>query len=367
MNIQCNRLDRGFELFQDEYEKKAIEVLRSGWYVLGKEVEKFEQEFADYLGAKYCVGLASGLDALWLSFKILGIGVGDEVIVQGNAYIACVMGITINGATPVFVEPNIYNNIDVDRIEEKITDKTKAILVVHLYGQASKMDEIMKLAKKYKLKVVEDCAQSHGAKYLDDVTGTIGDIGCFSFYPTKNLGGFGDGGAICTNDEELAKQFKIYRNYGSSKKYHNDVVGANSRLDELQAGLLRVRLSHLKELTEERKKICEYYTLNIKSKYIEKPMIQEGSTTVWHQYVIHTKYRDELEAYLLENGIHTMIHYPIPPHLSKASEYLNFREGSLPITEKYAKEVLSLPLYNGMKQEEMEYVVRTINEFKRES
>lgn len=254
MNIQCNRLDRGFELFQDEYEKKAIEVLRSGWYVLGKEVEKFEQEFADYLGAKYCVGLASGLDALWLSFKILGIGVGDEVIVQGNAYIACVMGITINGATPVFVEPNIYNNIDVDRIEEKITDKTKAILVVHLYGQASKMDEIMKLAKKYKLKVVEDCAQSHGAKYLDDVTGTIGDIGCFSFYPTKNLGGFGDGGAICTNDEELAKQFKIYRNYGSSKKYHNDVVGANSRLDELQAGLLRVRLSHLKELTEERKK-----------------------------------------------------------------------------------------------------------------
>ena len=366
MNIQCNRLDRGFELFQDEYEK-AIEVLRSGWYVLGKEVEKFEQEFADYLGAKYCVGLASGLDALWLSFKILGIGVGDKVIVQGNAYIACVMGITINGATPVFVEPNIYNNIDVDRIEEKITDKTKAILVVHLYGQASKMDEIMKLAKKYKLKVVEDCAQSHGAKYLDDVTGTIGDIGCFSFYPTKNLGGFGDGGAICTNDEELAKQFKIYRNYGSSKKYHNDVVGANSRLDELQAGLLRVRLSHLKELTEERKKICEYYTLNIKSKYIEKPMIQEGSTTVWHQYVIHTKYRDELEAYLLENGIHTMIHYPIPPHLSKAYEYLNFREGSLPITEKYAKEVLSLPLYNGMKQEEMEYVVRTINEFKRES
>ena len=233
MKIMPNRLDRGFFKYQEEFEQKALEVLRSGWYVLGREVEGFEQEFAVYTGSKYCVGLASGLDALWLAFRILNIGSGDEVIVQANTYIASVMGITINGATPVFVEPDEYFNIDVDKIEEKITDKTKAVLVVHLYGQASNMEKIVQLCKKYDLRLVEDCAQSHGACFQGKMTGTFGDIGCFSFYPSKNLGGFGDGGAIVTDDAQLAADMKIYRNYGSEKRYYNKVVGANSRLDEL--------------------------------------------------------------------------------------------------------------------------------------
>ena len=232
MKIMPNRLDRGFYMFQNEYEEKALEVLRSGWYVLGKEVSNFEEEFSNYVGAKYCVGLASGLDALWIAFRILGIGKGDEVIVQGNTYIASVMGITINGATPVFVEPDEYYNIDASKIEEKITDKTKAILVVHLYGQAANMQKIMEISKKYNLRVVEDCAQSHGACYDGKTTGTFGDIGCFSFYPSKNLGAYGDGGAIVTNDAEIANNVKIFRNYGSEKRYYNKVVGART----IQAG-----------------------------------------------------------------------------------------------------------------------------------
>ena len=246
MKVMPNRLDRGFSLYQAEFEKKALDVLRSGWYVLGRQVQCFEKEFAQYLDIGYCAGVASGLDALWIALKMLGIGQGDEVIVQGNAYIASVMGITINGAVPVFVEPDKYFNIDALRIEEKITEKTKAILVVHLYGQASNMDAVMAVAKKHSLRVVEDCAQSHGADFRGKKTGTFGDIGCFSFYPTKNLGAFGDGGAIVTNQEEIIEKVKVFRNYGSEKRYYNKVVGANSRLDELQAGFLRVRLSHMK-------------------------------------------------------------------------------------------------------------------------
>lgn len=215
--IMPNRLDRGFYMYQEEFEAKALEVLRSGWYVLGREVEAFEQEFADYLGAKYCVGLASGLDALWIAFRVLGIGEGDEVIVQGNTYIASVMGITINGATPVFVEPDEYYNLDVSKIEEKITDRTKAVLVVHLYGQASDMKPIVEICRKHHLRLVEDCAQSHGAMFDGQMTGTFGDIGCFSFYPSKNLGAFGDAGAIVTNDEKLADDVRVFRNYGSEK------------------------------------------------------------------------------------------------------------------------------------------------------
>lgn len=363
MKIMPNRLDRGFQLYQQEFEDKAIEVLRSGWYVLGNEVKSFEQEFADYVGAKYCVGLASGLDALWMAFRVLGIGAGDEVIVQGNTYIASVMGITMNGATPVFVEPNKYYNIDTTKIEEKITDKTKAILVVHLYGQASKMDDVMKLAKKYNLKVVEDCAQSHGAKYNGQTTGTFGDIGCFSFYPSKNVGAFGDGGAIVTNDEKIAEDMRVYRNYGSEKRYYNKVVGANSRLDEMQAGLLRVRLSHITELTDERMRLCDRYLKEIHNDSIALPEIQDGATTVWHQFVIRTNRRDELIDYLNEKDIGSIIHYPIPPHLSEAYSYLGMSEGDLPITESCANEVLSIPLYNGMLEEEQDYVIQAVNEF----
>ncbi len=361
MKIMPNRLDRGFFQYQKEFEDKALEVLRSGWYVLGKEVSSFEEEFARYTGAKHCIGLGNGLDALWIAFRVLGIGKGDEVIVQGNTYIASVMGITINEATPVFVEPDIYNNIDSEEIEEKITDKTKAILVVHLYGQCSQMSKIMSIAKKHNLRVVEDCAQSHGAMENGQQCGTFGDIGCFSFYPSKNLGAFGEGGAITTNDDDLASKVKIFRNYGSEKRYHNIVVGTNSRLDEIQAGLLRVRLSHLDDITKERHKICSTYLNEIKNKNIELPQVCNGVTTVWHQFVIKVKNRQALINYLNEREIGTIIHYPIPPHLAEAYEYLEVSRGSLPITESYAEEVLSLPLYNGMTSKEVDYVIDAIN------
>lgn len=363
MEIMPNRLDRGFYQYQEEFEQKALEVLRSGWYVLGKEVAAFEEEFAAYTGAKYCVGLASGLDALWLAFRVLGIGKGDEVIVQGNTYIASVMGITINGATPVFVEPDDYYQINPAKIEEKITDKTKAVLVVHLYGQASDMAPITALCQKYKLRLVEDCAQSHGACFEGKMTGTFGDIGCFSFYPSKNLGAFGDGGAIITDDEQLAKDMKVYRNYGSEKRYYNKVVGTNSRLDEIQAGLLRVRLSHLDELTEEKRRIAARYFKELFNDKILLPRFIEGATHVYHQFVIRCKERDGLAAYLKEKGIGTIIHYPIPPHLAEAYRYLGFKEGDFPITERLAKEVLSIPMYNGMTKEEQTFIIDAINGF----
>ena len=363
MQIMANRLDRGFEAYQKEFEERALEVLRSGWYVLGSQVSAFEDEFANYVGAKYCVGLGNGLDALWLAFRVLGIGKGDEVLVQANTYIASVMGITINGATPIFVEPDEFFNIDTSKLEEKITEKTKAILVVHLYGQASKMDKVMEVCKKYKLKLVEDCAQSHGACFDGKMTGTFGDIGCFSFYPSKNLGAFGDAGAIVTNDEKIAQAMKMYRNYGSEKRYYNKVVGANSRLDEMQAGLLRVRLSHLDELTEERRKIARRYLSELDNGLIKLPKVREKCSHVWHQFVVACKKRDELADYLKGNGIGTIIHYPIPPHLSEAYAYLGYEKGSFPVTEEYADSVLSIPMYNGMTDDEQSFVIETINKF----
>ena len=358
-----NRMDRGFYQYQKEFEEKALQVLRSGWYILGKEVCSFEEKFAAYTGSRYCVGLASGLDALWIAFRLLGIGKGDEVIVQGNTYIASVMGITINGAVPVFVEPDDHFGIDVEKIEEKITDRTKAILVVHLYGMATKMDRIVELCRNYGLRLVEDCAQSHGACFDGKMTGTFGDVGCFSFYPSKNLGAFGDGGAVVVNDEQLAEDFRIFRNYGSEKRYYNKVVGANSRLDELQAGLLCVRLLHMKELTQEKVKIAEYYSTNIHNNRIHLPELCEGATGVWHQYVIRCEERERLIEYLDERGIGTIIHYPIPPHLAEAYRYLGYGEGFLPVTEHLAKTVLSIPIYNGMTKEEQDYVIAAINEF----
>ena len=372
--IMQGRMDRGFERYQKEYEDKALEVLRSGWYILGKEVENFETEFAEYVGTKYSVGLASGLDALWLAFRVLGIGKGDEAIVQGNTYIASVMGITINDATPVFVEPDEHYQIDADKIEEKITDKTKAILVVHLYGQAANMTKIVDICKRHNLKLVEDCAQSHGACHNGQMTGSFGDFGCFSFYPSKNMGAYGDAGAITTNDPELARLMKIYRNYGSEKRYHNMVVGANSRLDELQAGLLRVKLTHMEDITNERYELGRRYAEGINNPLVIKPTVAEGSTCVWHQYVLRvpakdgenqSKARDEFRQYLEDNGIMTLIHYPIPPHRSQAYEYLGLPEGSLPITEKYANEVVSLPIYTGMTEEEQKRVIDCINAWNR--
>lgn len=363
MKIMANRMDRGFFRYQKEFEDKALEVLRSGWYVLGNEVKSFEEEFAAYTGGGYCVGLASGLDALWIAFRVLGIGPGDEVIVQGNTYIASVMGITINGATPVFVEPDEYYNMDTAKIEEKITERTKAILVVHLYGQASKMDTVVELAKKYNLKLVEDCAQSHGACFQGQMTGTFGDVGCFSFYPSKNIGAFGDGGAVVVKDEKLAEDFRIFRNYGSEKRYYNKLVGANSRLDELQAGLLRIRLRHVAEYEEERQQIARRYLEEVKNPKLDLPKVREGATAVWHQFVIRTSCREELISYLNEREIGTIIHYPIPPHLSEAYANLGYQKGAFPVTERYAGEVLSLPMYNGMTDEEQTYVIQALNSF----
>lgn len=362
--IMPNNLYRQYSLHADEYKKKACEVLDSGWYILGKEVAAFEEEWAQYIGTKYCVGLASGLDALWISFRLLNIKAGDEVIVCANAYIACVMGITINGATPIFVEPDQYDNIDADKIEEAITANTKAILAVHLYGQACDMSKIMDVAHRHNLRVVEDCAQSHGNQWMGKTVGTFGDIGCFSFYPSKGCGAFGDAGCITTNNKELADLFRIFRNYGSEKRYHNMLVGSNSRLDELQAGLLRVKLKHLNEFNAERCRIAERYSKEIQNPLIIHPKIRPGANSSWHQYVIHVpQYRDALMEYLRENEIGTLIHYPIPPHLSKAYEYLGHKKGDFPITEKNADEVLSLPMYNGMTYDEQSQVISTINKF----
>lgn len=363
MRIQQNRMDREFFKYQEEYENAALRVLRSGWYVLGENVQLFEEEFSGYLKSKYCVGLASGLDALWIAMKALGIKDGDEVIVQGNTYIASVMGITINGATPVFVEPDKYYNIDSERIEEKITEKTKAVLVVHLYGQAANMDSIVNICRKHNLFLVEDCAQAHGAKFNGKFVGTFGDVGCFSFYPSKNLGAFGDAGAIVTDNERLRNDIRILRNYGSEKRYYNKVVGANSRLDELQAALLRVKLKHLDLINEERGKIACSYSDRILNDKLRKPVLRDGSSSVWHQYVIQCDKRDALVNYLNKKGVGTIIHYPIPPHLSEAYHYLGVPRGVLPITEKYSQEVLSLPIYNGMTQEEQDYVIGALNDF----
>ena len=361
MKIAPNRLDRPFELHKSEYEAAALRVLNSGWYILGEEVANFEKEFASYIGASHCVGLANGLDALWMAFRLLNVGEGDEVIVQANAYIACVMGITMAGATPVLVEPNESHNLDPAKIEAAITDKTKAILVVHLYGQASDMGAIMDIAKKHNLYVVEDCAQSHGAKYKGQMTGTFGDVACYSFYPSKNLGAFGDAGAVCVNSPDLAEAFRVYRNYGSEKRYYNKVVGTNSRLDEMQAALLRVRLRYLDELNKERAVICERYLEKITNPALELPILQPNCESVWHQFVVNVKNRDKFIEYLNSKDVGSIIHYPIPPHLSEAYAYLGHKKGDFPIAESFADIVLSLPLYNGMTVDEQDYVIDMIN------
>lgn len=363
MDIKCNVLDRQYKMYEDEYNAAALRVLKSGWYILGNEVKQFEEEFKTHMGIKHCVGLNSGLDALILAVRALGIGQGDEVIVQANTYIATVLGITENGATPVYVEPDDFFNIDANRIEDKITPKTKAIMVVHLYGQASKMDKIMEISKKYNLPVIEDCAQSHESCFNGKKTGTFGTIGCFSFYPTKNMGAFGDAGCIITDNDLLADKIRKMRNYGSQKKYHNELEGINSRLDEMQASLLRIKLSHISEITAERRMLGKRYYDGITNSKIIKPETLQGATHVFHQFVIRCDQRDDLQNYLEKNGIQAQIHYPIPPHLAECYRWQGYKKGSFPITEKYANTVLSLPLYTGMTKEEQDYVISIINKY----
>jgi len=350
-------------MYQAEYEAAALRVLRSGWYVLGNEVLAFENAFAAYTGRKYCVGLNSGLDALILSVRALGIGAGDEVIVQSNTYIATVLGITENGAVPVFVEPDEYYNIDAAKIEAAVTDRTKAVLVTHLYGQASNMAAVVETARKYHLELIEDCAQSHGACFDGQMTGTFGRAGCFSFYPTKNLGAFGDAGAVVTDDEAFADKLRMMRNYGSKVRYHNEIEGVNSRLDEMQAALLRVKLGHLSALNQERKELAKRYDAGIVNPQIVLPKLRTKAESIYHQYVIRCTKRDALQAYLAKQDIQTQIHYPIPPHLAACYAHLGCHKGDYPIAEQYADQVLSLPIYTGMTGEEQQYVIDRLNAF----
>ncbi len=363
MKIGLNILGRQFDMYQSEYEEAALRVLRSGWYILGPEVEAFEKEYAAYTGSQFCIGVASGLDALTLSLRALGIGAGDEVIVPANTYIATVLAITENGATPVFVEPDEFYCIDANKVEDAITKRTKAIMVVQLYGQAAAMDRIKEISLKHDIHIVEDCAQSHGACFENKMTGTFGIAGCFSFYPTKNLGAFGDAGAVVTNNEDFANKIRMLCNYGSRVKYHNEIEGVNSRLDEIQAALLRVKLRHLGELIDERVKIAKKYLANISNPKIKLPEMRKGTNHVYHQFVIRISERDKFKAYLHDKGVDTVIHYPIPPHLADCYVQLGFRENSFPIAECYANDVLSLPMFNGMKCEESDYVVECCNHY----
>ena len=331
---------------KNELDDAYQRVMESGWYILGKEVDAFESEFAAYCGTKHCIGVGNGLEALHLIVRAYGIGPGDEVIVPANTYIATWLAVTHAGATPVPVEPveSTYN-IDPTLIEQAITPRTKAIMVVHLYGQPADMDPINSLAQKHGLKVIEDCAQAHGARYKGRRAGGLGDAAGFSFYPGKNLGALGDGGAVTTNDPELAERIRVLRNYGSQIKYHNEVVGYNSRLDELQAALLRVKLTRLDEWNDRRRQVAAQYLQGLSGQQsLTLPHVSEWAEPVWHLFVVRHKQRDALQKAFTDTGIGTMIHYPIPPHLQPAYADHNLNEGNFPISERMAKEVLSLPM-----------------------
>jgi len=352
--------------YKDELIKACKKVIESGWYIQGKECQAFEKEFASYCGAKYAIGVANGLDALSLilrAYKELKIlKDSDEVIVPANTYIASILAISQNNLTPVLVEPDIDTyNIDIKKIEEKITPLTKAIMVVHLYGQSVCMDEVLVLAKKYNLKVIEDVAQAHGAYGKDKKVGSIGDASGFSFYPGKNLGALGDGGIVTTNDQKLADIIRALGNYGSHKKYKNIYKGTNSRLDEMQAAMLRVKLRYLDSEIEKRREIAEYYLSCIKNDDILMPKSKAINSHVWHLFVIRSTKRDELQAYLSDCGIGTLIHYPIPPHKQEA--FLEWNNETYPITEKLHSEVLSLPISAVQPLDDTKKVVKAINEF----
>lgn len=345
--------------------RKAFDrVFTRSWYIEGVEDEAFEKAFADYCGTKYCVGVGNGLDALMLALKALGIGEGDEVIVPSNTYIATALAVTYVGAMPVFVEPDIRTfNINPALIEAAITDKTKAIMPVHLYGQACDMDPIMEIARKYNLRVVEDCAQAHGATYKGERVGTFGDAAGFSFYPGKNLGALGDAGAAVTNDKELADKIRALGNYGSDYKYHHIYKGNNSRLDELQAAFLAAKLPHLERMNVERRRIAGLYTEGICNSKVITPCVPEYAVPVWHIYGIRCNDRDALEKHLNDRGIGTNKHYPIPMHMQECYKDLNIPQGSFPVAEEISTTELSIPMYYGMTDEEVQYVINAINEF----
>jgi dTDP-4-amino-4,6-dideoxygalactose transaminase len=359
MNVPFLDLKAPYIELLKELDTAYRRVMESGWYVLGKEVESFEEEFAQYCGVKHCIGVGNGLDALFLVLKAWGIGEGDEVIVPANTYIATWLAVTYTGAKVVPVEPDERTyNIDPNRIEAAITEKTKAIIAVHLYGMPADMPAINAIAKKHKLRVLEDAAQAHGAKCYGQRVGGLGDAAGISMYPGKNLGAFGDAGVVTTNDDDTADKVRVLRNYGSRVKYHNEVIGHNSRLDEMQAALLRVKLRHLDEWNARRAQVAQGYLKALtENKSIVLPYVPDWAEPVWHLFVIRSKTRDNLHKMLMEHGIQTLIHYPIPPHLSGAYKESVWGKGEFAITERLADEVLSLPMGPHMTVEQLEYIL----------
>lgn len=362
--IKIMDLKREFKLISGEIRQAIDKVLSSGWFILGEELKQFEKEFADCLGVKYCVGVGNGLDALHLILRALNIGTGDEVIVPANTYIATLLAISYAGAKPILVEPeeNTYN-INPELIKDAITQRTKAIIPVHLYGLSSDMDPINEIAERHGLFVIEDAAQAHGAEYKGKKCGSLGTAAGFSFYPTKNLGAYGDGGAVVTNDEEIADKVRLLRNYGSRKKYYHEIKGFNSRLDEIQAAILRVKLKHLDEWNAKRRSNAEFYLENIHSDKIILPFEPKGYKHIYHQFVIRCRERDNLQKYLKESGIGTLIHYPVPPHLSQAYADMRLPIDAYPIAKQLADSVLSLPIGPHLRMEDIDAVCQAIKAF----
>ncbi len=357
MKIPFLDLRAAYLELKDEIDAAVARVLDSGWYILGEEVEAFEAEYAAFCEARQCVGVGNGLDALTLALRALGIGTGDEVIVPSNTYIATWLAVSAVGATPVPVEPiETTYNIDPGRIEAAITPRTKAILPVHLYGQPADMDPILAIADKHGLAVVEDAAQAHGARYKGRRIGAHGDIVCWSFYPGKNLGAMGDGGAITTNRADLAERVRMLRNYGSREKYVNEVRGVNSRLDPIQAAVLRVKLKHLDEWNGRRASLARQYSEALADTELTLPHVPDWAEPAWHLYVVRSKDRDALQARLADAGIGTLIHYPIPPHMQQAYADAGFGEGNFPLARQMAAEVLSLPMWPQATEYQVEWI-----------
>ncbi len=360
--IEYENLCTSNKIFFEEYKKVFSSTLDSGWFILGNNVKKFEEEFAAYTGTKFCVGVNSGLDALIFSLKAFNFPAGSEVIVPSNTYIATILSIIHCGLKPVLVEPDILTyNINPFKIEEKITRQTRAIMLVHLYGKCCNMDPIIEIKNKFNLKLIEDCAQSHGAKYKNRMCGTFGEYGAFSFYPTKNLGALGDAGSVNTDDESLALTIKRLRNYGSDIKYYNEIVGFNSRLQEMQAAFLSVKLKHLDEINRHKRKLAKIYSENLKDDFI-KPVIDKDYYDVYHIYNVRHPQRDKLKEYLLKNEIKTDIHYPVPPHKQKAMIGI-IQETEFPVSEEIHSTTLSLPVSFGHTEEDIYKVVEVMNKF----
>lgn len=361
--IEFAKFDKMHEEIKEELIEEVESVIASNYFIQGKKLAEFEENFAKYCGVKYCVGVGNGLDGITLSLKAIGVKEGDEVIIPSHTFIATALSVSNLGAIPIFVEPNEKDyTIDYIKIEEKINDKTKAIIVVQLYGQCADMDNIMKIAKRHNLKVIEDAAQAHGALYKGKKAGSLGDIAEFSFYPGKNLGAFGDGGCIVTNDKKLAETVRKLSNYGSSKKYVHELKGVNSRLDEIQAAVLNVKLKYLDKWNDERNRIAKLYLEGINNPLITLPEVAEYNHHVWHLFVIRVQNRDKFLKYMEEKKIKTLIHYPTAIHQQEA--YKEYCKLDLPLAVEFARTVISLPMYYGLTEEEVRYIIDAINSYR---